>query len=482
MRIFLNIIIIYILVSLISGCAKSNINNKYAWFNNFRPTEQKTTLSSKKQASSTVNNISSSMSLRECIDISLQNNPELTAMHSDRLAAQAKLDGAKSVLWPKLALAGGYTHYKDKIRLVQAAYNGEPGLFTNDIASGDIIVTLPIFSGGRDWNTIRAADLLELAAKKRMAFSQEELIFNVTSLYFTIMAQKHIIESLAFSRNTLIEQIKHTEALVKEEKAAHVDVLRSQVHLADIEEKLIAEKNIYSTTRLALINMMGVSLAEQNLHLKEELAPSGTVSLPKEQNLTAILDKRADYKAARHSLEAQGKSIKVAEAGFWPSISFKGSYGQRQAVGPTLSASDIQKKQSFDLKNNAEIASVGIYFEYPLFDGGTTAAKVREEKAKFTAAKQRLLKLEKQIELEVRTSERNVRSAVSRIEATQMAVAQAKESLRIEIMKYNLGSGTILDTLEAQDGLLQAQVNYYRALADYHISFARMRLATGETL
>ena len=93
-----------------------------------------------------------------------------------------------------------------------------------------------------------------------------------------------------------------------------------------------------------------------------------------------------------------------------------------------------------------------------------------------------MLKLEKQIELEVRTSERNVRSAVSRIEATQMAVAQAKESLRIEIMKYNLGSGTILDTLEAQDGLLQAQVNYYRALADYHISFARMRLATGETL
>ncbi len=432
-----------------------------------------------KPSSPVVNNISANLSLQECINIALQNNPEFSATQSDVLAAQAKLDGAKATLWPKAALAGGYTHYKDKIRLVQAAYNGEPGLFTGDVASGDVIVTLPLFSGGRDWNTIRATDLLELAAEKKMAFSREELIFNVTSLYLTIVAQKHIIDSLEFSRSTLVEQIKRTEALVAGEKAAHVDVLRSQVRLADVEEKLIAENNLYATTRLAIINVLGISLAEETLRLTEPLTSPGTTSLPKEQNLTGILNKRADYKAALHSLEAQSKAIKVAEAGFWPSVSLKGSYGQRQSIGPNLTTYDAQKKP-LDLKDNTEIASVGVYLEYPLFEGGATLAKVREEKAKFTAAKQRLVKLEKQIELEVRTSERNVRSAASRIEATQAAVAQAKESLRIESMKYDLGSGTILDTLAAQSELLQAQVNYYRALADYHISIARMRLTTGE--
>lgn len=120
--------------------------------------------------------------------------------------------------------------------------------------------------------------------------------------------------------------------------------------------------------------------------------------------------------------------------------------------------------------------------EIPLFNGGATVAKVREEKAKQSAAQKRLVKLEKQIELEVRTAALNIQSASARIDAARSGQEQAQESSRIERMKYELGKGTIIDTLDSESSLLQADVTYYRALADYHIATAKLRLATGEKL
>ena len=422
--------------------------------------------------------IPSQLSLQKCIEISLRNNPDFSAVKYDVEAASARFEGAKSALWPKISVVGGYTHYNDKIRLVQAAYNGEPGLFTADIASEDIVLALPLFSGGKDWNNIKATDLLSLSAENKMAFSREELIFNVTSLYMSILAEEHVIRALEFSYAALEEQAKRITSLINEQKAANVDLLRAEVRLADVREKIILEKNVYATTRLSLINMLGTPIDEKKLSLSDQLLPPMTTTVDNQYELKEVLKKRKDYQAALNSLDAQSKNIAIAQAAFLPTVGLKAAYGQRQTVGPYLTVLD-SKRNPIDLKENVEVASVGVVFEIPLFEGGNTMAKVREEKSKFMAAKNRLEKLEKQIDLEVRSATLQLQSAVSRISSTKKAVEQAKESYRIESMKYDLGKGTILDTLNAQSELITAQVNYYKALADYNIYSAKLRFATG---
>ena len=216
--------------------------------------------------------IPSQLSLQKCIEISLRNNPDFSAVKYDVEAASARFEGAKSALWPKISVVGGYTHYNDKIRLVQAAYNGEPGLFTADIASEDIVLALPLFSGGKDWNNIKATDLLNLSAENKMAFSREELIFNVTSLYMSILAEEHVIRALEFSYAALEEQAKRITSLINEQKAANVDLLRAEVRLADVREKIILEKNVYATTRF------NGNLHEQEEGLPQALERTGLVS------------------------------------------------------------------------------------------------------------------------------------------------------------------------------------------------------------
>jgi len=45
-------------------------------------------------------------------------------------------------------------------------------------------------------------------------------------------------------------------------------------------------------------------------------------------------------------------------------------------------------------------------------------------------------------------------SNISRFKATVKSIEQAKESLRIESLKYELGKGSITDVLDAQAALL----------------------------
>ena len=76
----------------------------------------------------------------------------------------------------------------------------------------------------------------------------------------------------------------------------------------------------------------------------------------------------------------------------------------------------------------------------------------------------------------------NIGSNAQRVEATEKAIEQAKESLRIEREKYAQGKGAITDVLDAQSALLDSQTNYYQALAAYNVALAQYRLGIGEPL
>jgi outer membrane protein TolC len=120
--------------------------------------------------------------------------------------------------------------------------------------------------------------------------------------------------------------------------------------------------------------------------------------------------------------------------------------------------------------------------DIPIFEGGRVEARVRDQRAKLASAKERFRKLDLQIRLDVETALLNVNSSWERTEAIKKTIEQAQESFRIERQKYDLGKGAIVDVLDAQSALLDSQTNYDRALADYNIALAQLRLAMGGEL
>ena len=410
------------------------------------------------------------MTLQQAVRLALANNPEIAARRWDVAASEARRDRASGERLPRLGVAGDYYHHLDEQRILPVGAPGDPSILSRDILSADLVLSMPLFTAGRLINRVRAADLLRRAAEQQLARTREELVFNVTSVFNSIIAQHHVIESLEFSGRTLKEHARRIDALIAAQKAAPVDRMRTEVRLADIEQQLVREKSLRSIQRRALANLLGLTDLDPETSLQGDLEMEEGTPLPSlEAAFSTAWESRGDYLAARYSLEAQTKNVDVARSGRWPTLSLQGAYGGRWAAGPTTGTGDEQ----------GDVGRVGLVLDVPLFEGGQVNADIREQRADLAAAQERLRRLELQVRLEVETALLNVKSSRERAASIRKSIEQARESLRIEQQKYSLGKGAVVDVLDAQAALLESETTYYRVLAEYHTAVAHLKLAMG---
>jgi outer membrane protein TolC len=417
------------------------------------------------------------LSLEKCIQIALANNPDIAARRWEVTQAEAQKDGALGARWPTIRAAGAYNYfYFDAQRLIPARENNEPGVFSHTITGADLLLSMPLFTGGQITNRIKASELLQAASENRLARTREELVFNVTSVFDAILGQQQVIGSLQFSIDVLQQQIDRIKDLISVQKGTKVDLLRTEVRLANLEQRLLQEKNTLLIQQRVLANLMGLKDSEGPMAIEGQLKFTPLEKYP-EGLSPGVYKTREDYLAAKSELDAQGRRVEVARGGHWPTLSVRGSYGWRYAPSaiPTRIASNAS-----GMDNPHDIGAVGLFVDIPLFEGGQIDARIRDELARLEAQRERLKKLELQIRLEVETAAANVNSLRQRIITTEKSIEQAKESLDIEREKYGLGKSTITDVLDVQGALLEAQSTYYRALADYEAAKAQLRLATGE--
>jgi len=408
--------------------------------------------------------------LTQCIEIALENNPDVVGGGFDVLTSKAQKSIAASHKLPAIGFGTRYTHFSDNQRLIQPRYNGEPGVFGDDVFAGDMVLSMPLFTAGRIENEIKATDLLSQSASHSLARTRHELVFNLSQVYYNILAQRHIIESQKFSKKALEEHKKRVSNLIDMQRAAKVDLLRTEVRLADIEQGLVREKNVMSILRRVLVNFMGFSKPGQEMNIVGELQLTA-VDAKLHESIFRAYSQRTDYLSAEKQVQAQEKRLDIVRAGRWPTISSVASYGLRSAVNPDSRPS---RADSSD-----DVGFVGISLNIPLYEGGAISARVRKERSKLNSMRQQLRKLKLQIDLDVETAILNINSSNERVDATEKSIEQAKESLRIERSKYDLGKGSITDVLDAQSALLITQTIYYRALSDYNTAVAQWHLAIG---
>jgi len=405
------------------------------------------------------------LTLEEAVQLALDNNPEIAAAQWEQQAAEAQFDAAQASRWPRITAEAGTQHFNDRQRLIPARYNGEPGDFDRDITRGDLVLTFPLFTGGRIGSEIDAANWLKQAQGKALARTREELVFAVSSAFYTLLGQREVVRSLEFSIRAMEEQGRQVEALLAAQKAARVDWLRMEVRLADLRQALVRERNMLALGKRMIMTLLGQDGATQQFSVEGVLAPPAD-SVPDARTLaSAALQARADYQAAKARMEAQAKTVDAAAAARWPSLALQSSYGTR-ATGHGQSE---------------EVGVIGLAVSAPVFDAGRIAAQERKERALLGTLQARLRKLELQISQEVEAAALDLQSGLERIKATEYAIAQAQETLRIERLKFDLGSGSVTDVLDAQAATLQSDTNHFRALADYHIAQARLRLAAGDS-
>jgi len=425
------------------------------------------------------------LTLERSLEIALKNNPEVAATLWDVSVASAKVDQAKAARWPTVTYEGNYTKYLNSRPLYEARYNNQRRLFTKQQSLGNVLLKLPLFTGGRIINEIKATEMFRLAEENRLSRTRDELVFNVSSTFYAILSQEKVIDSVKFSLQAMQEQRQKMAKMVEVAKAARVDLLRTEVRLADLEQSLEKETNVLEVLKRLLANLMGLDFEKGRMKFAGKLTFE-KLSYRPEQLVPRALEQRPDFQAAKERLESQARRVDVARAGHYPNVNLVGAYGYRgTGVGEILDDRGLTGKVPTATNRGPfydDDGSVGVTLTMPLFEGGRITAKVREEISALAAAQERLRKLNLQVRQEVETAILDMDSSSERVKATEKAIEQARESLRIETLKYNLGAGTITDVLDAQTALLVTETNYYRALADFRTALARLKLAVGGDL
>ena len=404
------------------------------------------------------------LTLDQCVELALRNNPDIAQQRWDTETALAEKNIAEGALWPTLHGQGGFTHSRED-RLIKPRRPGARDVlgFSDNLLFGEVVLDMPLYTGGRLKNQLKAADLLAQASEQQLAHSRMELVFNVSSVFYSMLGQQEAINSLLFSQKALLEHQKRTKELLEARKAARVDLLRTEVRLADIEQQLLRERNVLDVQRFVLASLLG--LEKRSVAIQGQLAMDGVPDFL-DNALTKALAHRQDYQSLVSAVKAQRKRLEAAKAGRLPEVSLRASYGSRW--------------DSDDVDEDNEVGQVGVLIDVPVFEGGRIGARIRRERSRLSAQEEVLRKRRLQIQVEVKTAASNIESTRARVGVTQKAVEQAKESLRIEREKYELAKGAIVDVLDAQSALLDSQMNYYRALADYNTALAEFRLAVGE--
>lgn len=407
-------------------------------------------------------------SLPRLVRYALKNNKGYEA---DRIGAQITNQDiaiARGQRWPRLEAQGSFSYFPIRERLLIERHGFRPtpvnpgdNPFQEKIFNYGLQVTLPLYTSGRIYHEISAAKAAAAASRIRVTASRQELIFNVMSVYYTLLrvranlgASEGLVRSVGESRRIAVQKAKVG-------KAARLRVLRLETALARAESRLAAAKGNFAATLATLKALLGLP-RETSMAVEGSSVPARSVQDVKDAHGTA-LGTRPDLIALRREIEAQEHRLGIARSRQGPSLDATMFYGAASGEDETT-----------------DDAKIFLKLRLPIFTGGVLSSKKRKALLRLKQLKARLAGAERRVIVEVDRNLIRLSANAARVSAGARAVTQAVEALRVERQKFDVGRGTTNDLLIAEEALLRAKIDHAAAVSDGQIAYAALLLSMGE--
>jgi len=412
--------------------------------------------------------------LKDVVAFALRKSPALKSARWGISAAERGTGAAKNQRIPKLAFIGMYDRESDDWPrpLIMGT---KPGTFQDTRLSDSFFqygarATWPLFTGGRIRSEIKMNEAATEMAEAGAEQTQGDLIFNLSRTYYSILMYQKFVDANQKAVESLAESKRIVEQALTVGKAAPLDGFRISTRLANVQQNLIKVQNALDDSYSALNVLMGIENPLVQIKLADSLRFRPR-QFDLETSIATALQKRPGYRMSQAKLEMQKRGVGVARSMLFPNLSVSAQYlgiTGFNTVGPSGPRDD-----EF-LKNWNAVVTLS----FPIIDNSTWS-KIGQESAKAEQAREELEQTRLQIIFEVRSAYLDIQEAAERVKATQAALEQARESLRIEQLKLETGKGIVNDVLDAQAELLQAETNYYGALADYNVAIVALQRAMG---
>lgn len=412
------------------------------------------------------------LTLDEAIAMALRQNPSHLASQEKENQARYLVRQAASAFLPSLNAQGTNT-LDEKLFVLEfpSFIPGQPPQrvsvdFTRDYQMS-LAFSIPLFAGGRLISGFRQANWNLRASQETVRQSEHETVFNVKRSFYGYLLARHFAD-VAEEALALAEKFQaNVKNLYEVGMASRLDLLRSDVQVANLKPQAIRARNAVEVAELALKTALGIDL-DTPIKVEGELTAT-----PLEVDIDAAVEealtRRPEIRQLDYQSRVAGEMLKSARGSLFPTLAVGGAYNF------WADALRFQKGtwQSY--------YSINLSLTWPIFNGFESRARIGQSQAMIREIDLTRKAVTDMVALEVRQAVLNYRQARETLLSQEKNVEEAREAVRIAELNYAEGLATNLDVSSAQVALSQARTNYAQALYDCVISQAQLDKAVGRS-
>jgi len=400
-------------------------------------------------------------SLEDTVRETIESNPDVLIAGSQRDSVEQEMEQARAGFFPQADITIGTGSETTDSPVTRAATGKHSrGLHRNE---AEIFVRQLLFDGK---GTVSEFERQRARVNSRAyaAFSTAEVTaLRAVEVYLDVIREQKLVQ-LAVT-NLENHQATYDRILRRGESGIgrKADTQQALGRLALARTNLMAEENNLQDAISAFANVVGhvpeglVEPVSRDYLLLETL----------DETVAAALDNHPQLKSAESDVDAAREQHRAAESLFYPRVHLE--------IGGTV---NDNIDGIYGHNNDASIMLRGRYS----FTGGKDVARRKETVFQLDEAKEIRDRTRRQVTESIQLSWNAYETSNSQLEYFRIHVNASKQALLAYRKQFNIGKRTLLDVLDQENEVFQAQINYVNGLTEAEFSAYRILAGTGRLL
>ncbi|KAA6327528.1 hypothetical protein EZS27_023490, partial [termite gut metagenome] len=307
--------------------------------------------------------------LRQCVEYAIANNIAIRQTANTVIQNETELNTSK---WTRLPNLNGSANQNFSWGRAASPIDNTYTDTNNSNTSFSLSTNVPLFTGFQIPNQYELNKLNLKVAIEDLNKAKDDIALNVASFYVQVLFNQELSKVADNQVSLSREQLNRMVQLSELGKASPAQVAEAKARLAQDELSAVQADNNYRLALLDLSQLLelsspeGFTLAPPDAEL--EFAP---LIAPDDIYEQAALSKPAIL-AAQYRLEGSEKSIRIAQSGYYPQLSFSAGLGTSFYTMNGISGSSFGSQMENNLNRY-----LGFNLSVPIFNRFSTRNRVR---------------------------------------------------------------------------------------------------------
>jgi outer membrane protein TolC len=285
------------------------------------------------------------------------------------------------------------------------------------------------------------------------------------SSYYDVLVNQELSRVNRERARRAREGLGVARARVSSGAAVQTDSLQLVLELIRAQVDSLRQHNALRTAQLELGRRVGADGPVDAAPVDTLPAPALPVSLP--EALRVALDQGPQYRTARANERSAEAALRAQRGDYLPVISIGGLH---------------QRYDTRIFPGASNISSVTFSVSFPLWNNGEREIEVSRARVSRDVARAIRDDLERVVRRDVTASYDGYQVTAAAVELALVAVNVASETYRMQELRYRSGASTILDLLDSQVDLAEADAGLVQARYLNRLALARLEAILGRRL